>query len=93
MKNDHGYMAVIYLSVALAVMGGLGSVHGAILAGIIIGVIETTSGFFISPALKQASYFAAFILVLVISPAGLFVSRGAETDWISITRLISACHL
>jgi branched-chain amino acid transport system permease protein len=73
----------VLIAFVVAVMGGLGSVPGAILAGIIIGVIETTSGFFISPALKQASYFAAFILVLVIRPAGLFGRRGAETAGIS----------
>ena len=63
----------------VAVMGGLGSVPGAIIAGLIIGVVETTSGFFISPAFKQAIYFIAFILVLVIKPAGLLGTRGAET--------------
>jgi branched-chain amino acid transport system permease protein len=61
------------------VMGGLGSVPGAIGAGLIIGVVETFSGFFIAPAFKQAIYFAAFILVLVLKPAGLFGKRGAET--------------
>ena len=63
----------------VAVMGGLGSVPGAIIAGLIIGVVETTSGFFISPAFKQAIYFIAFVLVLVIKPAGLLGTRGAET--------------
>jgi branched-chain amino acid transport system permease protein len=63
----------------VAVMGGLGSVPGAVIAGLIIGVVETTSGFFISPAFKQAIYFIAFILVLVIKPAGLLGTRGAET--------------
>ena len=63
----------------VAVMGGLGSVPGAIIAGLIIGVVETTSGFFISPAFKQAIYFIAFILVLVIKPAGLLGTRGSET--------------
>lgn len=69
----------VLIAFVVAVMGGLGSVPGAMVAGIIIGIIETTSGFFISPALKQAIYFVAFILVLVVRPAGLFGRRGAET--------------
>ena len=60
-------------------MGGLGSIPGAIGASFVIGVVETFSGFFIGPAFKQAIYFAAFILVLVLKPAGLFGKRGAET--------------
>jgi branched-chain amino acid transport system permease protein len=69
----------VIIAFVVAVIGGLGSVPGAVAAGIIIGIIETTSGFFISPELKQAIYFVAFILVLVFRPAGLFGKRGAET--------------
>jgi branched-chain amino acid transport system permease protein len=69
----------IVIMFVVSVMGGLGSIPGAIGAGIIIGIVETFSGFFISPAFKQAIYFAAFILVLVLKPAGLFGKRGAET--------------
>jgi branched-chain amino acid transport system permease protein len=69
----------IVITFVIAVMGGLGSIPGAIGASFIIGVVETFSGFFIGPAFKQAIYFAAFILVLVLKPAGLFGKRGAET--------------
>lgn len=69
----------IIIIFVVAVMGGLGSIPGAIGASFIIGVVETFSGFFIGPAFKQAIYFAAFILVLVLKPAGLFGKRGAET--------------
>ncbi len=59
-------------AVIAVVMGGMGSVQGAIYAGLFIGLIETLSGFFISAAMKQAVYFLMFILVLVFKPQGLF---------------------
>jgi branched-chain amino acid transport system permease protein len=68
----------VLIAFVVAVMGGLGSVPGALGAGIIIGIVETVSGYFISPAFKQGIYFLAFILVLVIRPAGIFGTRGAE---------------
>lgn len=68
----------VLIAFVVAVMGGLGSVPGAVGAGIIIGIVETVSGYFISPAFKQGIYFLAFILVLMIKPAGIFGTRGAE---------------
>jgi len=73
----------VLIMFVVAVMGGLGSVPGAIGAGIIIGIVETVSGYFISPAWKQGIYFLAFILVLVIRPAGIFGTRGAEEVGVS----------
>lgn len=69
----------VAITFVVAVMGGLGNVPGAIAAGLIIGVVETLSGFIIGPAFKQGIYFIAFILILVIKPAGLWGTRGAET--------------
>ncbi len=66
------------VSFVVVVLGGLGSTTGAAVGGLLIGVIETLSGFFIDPALKQAVYFILFILVLALRPAGLFGVRGSE---------------
>lgn len=68
----------VMIAFIVSVLGGLGSVPGAIVAGFLIGVIETISGFLISSAWKQAVYFVLFILVLIFRPAGLFGIRGAE---------------
>jgi len=65
-------------SFVVVVLGGMGSMYGALLGGLLIGLVETLSGFFIDAALKQAVYFIVFILVLVFRPAGLFGQRGAE---------------
>jgi branched-chain amino acid transport system permease protein len=62
----------------VVVLGGMGSMTGACVGGLIIGVIEALSGFFIAPALKEAVYFVIFILMLLFRPSGLFGQRGAE---------------
>jgi len=62
----------------VVVLGGMGSMTGACVGGLIIGVIEAFSGFLIAPALKEAVYFVIFILMLLFRPSGLFGQRGAE---------------
>ncbi|MGE5617752.1 MAG: branched-chain amino acid ABC transporter permease [Sphingomonadaceae bacterium] len=61
----------------VVVLGGLGNLTGALLGGLIIGLVEAFSGFY-APALKEAVYFVVFILVLLIRPTGLFGVVGAE---------------
>jgi branched-chain amino acid transport system permease protein len=63
----------------VVVLGGLGSMAGAFLGGLLIGVVEVLSGFFLATALKQLLYFLIFVLVLIVRPQGLFGQRGAET--------------
>ncbi len=63
---------------AVVVLGGLGSVWGAYIGGFLIGITEALAGFYLDPALKQAVWFAIFILVLVVRPTGLFGLAGAE---------------
>ena len=67
------------VSYVVVVLGGLGSMVGALLGGFIIGMIEVVSGYFLATALKQALYFVIFVLVLLVRPQGLFGQRGAET--------------
>lgn len=66
------------VSFVVVVLGGMGSMTGALLGGLIIGMVETLSGYFIDASLKQAVYFAVFILVLIFRPTGLFGQKGAE---------------
>jgi branched-chain amino acid transport system permease protein len=56
----------------VVVLGGMGNITGALFGGLIIGVVEAFSGFFISPELKEAVYFVIFVLVLLVKPSGLF---------------------
>ena len=47
----------------VVVLGGMGNITGALFGGLLIGVVEAFSGFFISPELKEAVYFVIFVLV------------------------------
>jgi branched-chain amino acid transport system permease protein len=63
---------------AASIVGGFGSIPGAIIGGLAIGVIETFGGFYISSAYTDAIAFVILIAVLLIKPSGLFGERVAE---------------
>ena len=63
---------------AASIVGGFGSIPGAIIGGLAIGVIETFGGFYISTAYVDAIAFVILIVVLVVRPQGLFGERGGE---------------
>jgi branched-chain amino acid transport system permease protein len=55
-----------------AILGGFGSIPGAIVGGMLLGIIENLSGYFFNAGIKQVSTYVLLILVLVIRPSGLF---------------------
>jgi len=65
---------VIYTMKALIVviMGGVGNVMGALIAGLILGIVETLVATYLDPGLTLAATYAIFLLVLIVRPAGLF---------------------
>jgi branched-chain amino acid transport system permease protein len=66
------------IAFVVVVLGGLGSLPGAVIGGLLIGIVEVCSGYFLAPSMKQIVYFGVFILVLVVRPAGLLGQRGSE---------------
>lgn len=70
-------MAAVMLLKAFsaAVVGGLGNVYGAMIGGILIGVVETFGGNMIGAQYKDIISFAIMIIVLMVKPAGLFATR------------------
>ena len=54
-----------------AVFGGIGSIPGAMLGGLLLGVIEIFAGAYISTQLSTAIVFGVLIVVLLVKPAGL----------------------
>lgn len=62
----------VLIAFVVVVLGGYNSLVGALIGGLIIGIVEAFSGFFLSPHLKEAVYFVIFILILVFRPTGLF---------------------
>ena len=62
----------------IVVLGGLGSIGGALLGGIIIGVIESVGPQFMTATWTEAIVYGLFLLVLFVKPSGLF---GVRYDW------------
>ena len=63
------------LAFIIVIVGGLGSMSGALLGGVLIGVSEALAGFFFEPSMKSMFSFALLILVLVLRPQGLMGRR------------------
>jgi branched-chain amino acid transport system permease protein len=67
--------AYTLLAFTIVIIGGLGSMTGALVGGILIGVSEALAGFYVEPSLKSMFSFALLILVLVLRPQGLMGRR------------------
>ena len=55
-----------------AVVGGFGSLPGAIVGGVIIGVVESLSGFFMPEGFKDIAAYVVVLIMLMVKPNGLF---------------------
>ena len=62
----------------IVVLGGLGSIPGAIIGGIIVGIIESVGPQFMTATWTEAIVYGLFLLVLFVKPSGLF---GVKYDW------------
>jgi branched-chain amino acid transport system permease protein len=60
------------LAFVIVIVGGLGSMLGALVGGVLIGVSEALAGLLISPSAKSMLSFGLLIVVLIIRPQGLF---------------------
>jgi branched-chain amino acid transport system permease protein len=60
----------------IVILGGMGSIPGAILGGYILGLIEALGGGYISAAYKDVFAFGALIVILSIKPTGIFGKKG-----------------
>ena len=66
----------VLVAFTIVVLGGMGSFGGALLGGLLIGVVESLGGLFLGESLGQIGIFAIFIAVLLFRPQGLFGARG-----------------
>lgn len=64
-----------FKSFIIVAMGGKGSIPGALLAGVVIGVIEKVGGYFVGDNLAQIFIFVMFIVILIVRPDGLLAKR------------------
>ncbi len=73
--NPRSGAAFVLVAFTIVVLGGMGSIAGALVGGLIIGVVESFSGLLLGDSLGQIGIFLIFILVLLVRPAGLFGAR------------------
>ena len=67
--------AYVLVAFTIVVLGGMGSVAGAFIGGVLIGVVESLSGMYFGESLGQLGIFLIFIVVLMLRPTGLFGAR------------------
>ena len=65
----------VLVAFTVVVLGGMGSFGGALLGGLLIGVVESLGGLYLGESLGQIGIFAIFIAVLLFRPQGLFGAR------------------
>jgi branched-chain amino acid transport system permease protein len=70
--------AILLKGFVAAILGGIGNLKGAVIGGLILGVVEGLTGPYISSAYLDAIAFALLILVLLIKPNGLFGAQVQE---------------
>jgi branched-chain amino acid transport system permease protein len=67
--------AYVFVAFTVVVLGGMGSVPGAMIGGLFIGVVESLSGLYFGESLGQLGVFVIFILALLVRPTGLYGAR------------------
>lgn len=65
----------VLVAFTIVVLGGMGSFTGALVGGLLIGVVESLGGLFLGESLGQIGIFVIFIAVLLFRPQGLFGAR------------------
>ena len=73
--NPSAGNAFVLIAFTVVVLGGMGSVAGALVGGLFVGVVESLSGLWLGESLGQIGIFVMFILVLLLRPSGLFGER------------------
>jgi branched-chain amino acid transport system permease protein len=69
----------VLIAFVIVVLGGMGSIEGALLGGICVGVVQSLSGYYVAPAFGQMFFFILFLLVMIFRPNGLLGQQGAAT--------------
>jgi branched-chain amino acid transport system permease protein len=70
--NPSAGNAFVLIAFTVVVLGGMGSVAGALVGGLFVGMVESLSGLYLGESLGQVGIFLMFILVLLVRPTGLF---------------------
>jgi branched-chain amino acid transport system permease protein len=76
--NVHDLSAIGLKVFPVVILGGLDSIGGAIIGGIIIGLLETFTGGYLSPSLRDVVPYVILVLILLLKPYGLFGLKEIE---------------
>jgi|SRR5579883_387469 len=69
----------VLIAFVIVVLGGMGSIEGALFGGICVGVVQSLSSYYVAPAFGQMFFFVLFLLVMIFRPNGLLGQKGAAT--------------
>ena len=72
---------LLLVSFVVLVLAGIGSVRGAMICGLLVGVIETVTAGTVSSETKEAVLFVVLFAVLLIRPQGIFAGAASTRDW------------
>lgn len=73
--NPHVGNAFVLIAFTTVVLGGMGSIPGALIGGLFVGLVESVCGLYLGESLGQIGIFLMFILVLLLRPGGLLGAR------------------
>jgi branched-chain amino acid transport system permease protein len=73
--NPHVGNAFVLIAFTTVVLGGMGSIPGAMLGGLFVGLVESLCGLYLGESLGQIGIFLMFILVLLLRPNGFLGAR------------------
>ena len=73
--NPHVGNAFVLIAFTTVVLGGMGSIPGALIGGLFVGVVESLCGLYLGESLGQIGIFLMFILVLLFRPSGFLGER------------------
>jgi branched-chain amino acid transport system permease protein len=74
LNPDIGFNLLLALFAA-AILGGVGSLPGAVIGGLLVGIAENVALIVVDPGYKQAMSFLLLLAVLLLRPQGLFGER------------------
>lgn len=67
----------VLIAFVIVVLGGMGSIEGALIGGICVGIVQSLSSYYVAPAFGQMFFFILFLLVMIFRPNGLLGQKGA----------------
>jgi branched-chain amino acid transport system permease protein len=67
--SGFGYLAMAFVVI---ILGGLGSIRGAFIAGLVVGIVQQATGTYVALDLQNVAIWVLFLVVLLVRPNGLF---------------------